>query len=64
MERGESLSIRSIVLDFRKVDFFDSMGVGLLVGTTKKLREVEGEVHVVVREGACLLVLRTTELSI
>lgn len=62
LDRAEPLGVHSIILDFSKVDFFDSIGIGLLVGSTKKLREDEGEVHVVVREGPCLLVLRTTGL--
>lgn len=61
--RAEALGAHSIVLDFLKVDAFDSIGIGLLMGSTRKLREDGGEVRVVVREGPCLLVLRTTGLD-
>ncbi len=54
---------RAIVLDLSEVGFFDSTGIGLLVGSTKKLRERGGEVHLVTREGPCSLVLRTTGLD-
>jgi anti-sigma B factor antagonist len=63
LARAESLRIRSVVLDFRKIDFFDSTGIGLLVGSTEKLRKDGGEVHLAAREGPCLLVLRTTGLD-
>ncbi len=63
LDRAESLCVRSIVLDFDKVDFFDSTGIGLLVGSTKKLREEGGEVHLVLKEGPCLLGLVTTGLD-
>ena len=63
LDRAEALRVRFIVLDFRKVDSFGSMGIGLLVGSTKKLREDGGEVRLVVREGPCLLVMRTAGLD-
>ena len=63
LDRAESLCVRSIVLDFSKVDFFDSTGIGLLVGSTEKLKKDGDEVHLAVRRGPCLLELRTTGLE-
>ncbi len=53
----------AMVLDLRGVHFFDSMGIGVLVGSTRKLRERGGEVHLVAREGPCLRVLTVTGLD-
>jgi anti-sigma B factor antagonist len=53
----------TVVLDLSEVGFFDSIGVGLLVGSTERLRERGGEVHVVAPEGPCLRVLRVTGLD-
>ena len=53
----------AMILDLHGVDFFDSMGIGVLVGSTRKLRERGGEVYLVAREGPCLRVLTVTGLD-
>lgn len=52
-----------IVLDLNEVGFFDSIGIGVLVGSTKRLRERGGKVHLATREGPCLRVLKITGLD-
>lgn len=51
------------MVDLSAVGFFDSGGVGVLVGATGRLRERGGEVRLVADEGPCSRVLGVTGLD-
>lgn len=54
---------RPVVVDLSAVGFFDSGGVGVLIGATGRLRERGGEVRVVADKGPCSRVLGVTGLD-
>jgi anti-sigma B factor antagonist len=54
---------RQLVVDLRQVDFIDSMGLGVLVGAKRRLRGLDGSLHLVCAEGLVLRVLRVTGLD-
>ncbi|MDP8959310.1 MAG: STAS domain-containing protein [Actinomycetota bacterium] len=52
-----------IVVDLRGVDFMDSSGLGVLMTALKRLREYNGDLALVCREGPVLKVLSITGLD-
>jgi anti-sigma B factor antagonist len=52
-----------VVLDLSDVDFLDSIGLGLIVGALKRVRDHGGELAVVVPEGRALRVFELTGLD-
>ncbi len=55
--------VAAIVVDLQATGFFDSMGIGVLLGATKDFRKRGGEVYLVTREGPCLRLIRVVELD-
>ena len=60
---AEAKGATRIVLDLTDVGFLDSTGLGVLVGTLRRLREVDGELFLVVSNPHVLRVLRVTNLD-
>ena len=54
--------IRHVIADLREVDFLDSNGLGVLVGSLKRLREQDGSLKLVTREGKIPHLFRITGL--
>jgi anti-sigma B factor antagonist len=56
---------RRLVVDLRQVSFIDSMGLGVLVGATRRLRGLghDGSIQLVCSDGLVLRVLRVTGLD-
>src|SRR6266508_1725335 len=54
---------RRLVVDLRHVDFIDSMGIGVLVGAHRRLRDHDGSLQLVAADGLVLRVLRLTSLD-
>ena len=54
---------RRLVVDLRHVEFMDSMGIGVLVGAYRRLRELDGSLQLVAADGLVLRVLRLTSLD-
>jgi anti-sigma B factor antagonist len=54
---------RQLVVDLRQVDFIDSMGVGVLVGAHRRLRDHDGSLQLVGADGLVLRILRLTGLD-
>jgi anti-sigma B factor antagonist len=61
--QAEELGASRIVLDLTDVGFLDSTGLGILVGTLRRLREVDGELYLVVTNLRLLRVLNVTHLD-
>jgi anti-sigma B factor antagonist len=54
--------IRHVIADLREVDFLDSTGLGVLVGSLKRLREHDGSLRLVTGEGRIQQLLHLTGL--
>jgi anti-sigma B factor antagonist len=54
---------KQIIVDLLEVNFLDSTGIGVLVGSLKRLREGGGDLHLVVTQPSVLKVLRITSLD-
>jgi anti-sigma B factor antagonist len=54
--------IRHIIVDLREVDSLDSTGLGVLVGSLRRLREQDGSLKLVTGEGRIQRLLRLTGL--
>ena len=54
--------VRRIITDLRGVTFLDSIGLGLLVGSLKRLRSREGSLTVVVNAARILRIFQITGL--
>jgi len=54
--------IRHVIADLRDVDFVDSTGLGVLVGSLRRLREQDGSLTLVTDEGRIQRLLRITGL--
>lgn len=52
-----------LVLDLRKVDFMDSTGLGVLIGTHKRLQTANGSLAVVCAQPTILKVFEITGLD-
>lgn len=59
----EGFSAQSVVLDLRKVEFMDSMGIGVLVRTSKKLGEEARAMSIVCAAGQVRRVLTVSGLD-
>ena len=53
----------NLMLDLRKVDFMDSSGLGVLVSTLRRSRELGGGIRLVCAENGVLKILRITGLD-
>lgn len=54
---------RHMVGDLREVDFLDSTGLGALVGSLKRLRQIQGSLRLVTDGGRVLQLFEITGLS-
>jgi len=54
--------VRHIIADLREVDFLDSTGLGVLVGSLKRLREQDGSLKLVTASDRILQLFRITGL--
>jgi len=54
---------RSLVVDLTDVEFLDSTGLGVLVGTMRRTGEVNGDLRLVVASDRILRVFRMTSLT-
>ena len=54
--------IRHVIADLRDVDFVDSTGLGVLVGSLRRLREQDGSLTLVTDEGRIQRLLHLTGL--
>lgn len=54
---------RDLVVDFSRVDFVDSTGLGVLVGARRRLRAVDGDLTLIVPPGPVRNLFATTELD-
>jgi len=54
---------RHVIVDLREVDFLDSTGLGVLVGSLKRLREQDGSLKVVTAGGRIPQLFRLTGLD-
>jgi len=54
---------RALVVDFTRVGFVDSTGLGVLIGVRRRLRAVGGELTLVVPPGEVRDLLAVTELD-
>lgn len=54
---------RSLVVDFSRVDFVDSTGLGVLVGARRRLSSVDGELTLIVPPGPVRNLFAITELD-
>jgi anti-sigma B factor antagonist len=54
---------RHVIADLRAVDFLDSTGLGVLVGSLKRLRMREGSLSLVTSSGRILQLFRITGLT-
>ncbi len=52
----------TIVIDLSNVSFMDSTGLGILVGALKRMRQADGELHVVCDSEPVLKIFRVTGL--
>ena len=57
-----SSGVRHIIADLRDVDFLDSTGLGVLVGSLKRLRGHDGSFKVVASGGRILRIFQITGL--
>jgi anti-sigma B factor antagonist len=55
--------VRHIIADLRDVDFLDSTGLGVLVGSLKRLRNHDGSFKVVASGGRTLRIFQITGLT-
>lgn len=55
--------VRNVVVDFQRVDFLDSSGLGVLVGALKRLRMDGGDMSVVCNSEKLLKIFRITALD-
>lgn len=55
--------VRNLIVDLQRVGFMDSSGLGVLVVGLKRLKEAEGEMVLVCRDGPTLKVLAITGLD-
>jgi len=58
-----SSGVRHIIADLRDVDFLDSTGLGVLVGSLKRLRGHDGSFKVVASGGRILRIFQITGLT-
>jgi anti-sigma B factor antagonist len=54
---------RRLLINLEDVEFMDSSGLGVLVGSLKRLKEHEGDLALVVREGSIMKVITITGLD-
>jgi anti-sigma B factor antagonist len=54
---------RHVIVDLRAVDFLDSTGLGVLVGSLRRLRLHEGSLNLVTSGGRILQLFRITGLT-
>jgi anti-sigma B factor antagonist len=59
IEQGRS----RLVVDLHDVPFMDSTGLGVLIGTLRRVKERDGDLRLVCEEGPVLRVLDITGLS-
>lgn len=55
--------VRYVVVDFQRVDFLDSSGLGVLVGALKRLKMAGGDMSVVCDSEKLLKIFRITALD-
>lgn len=55
--------VRHLTVDMNGVEFCDSTGLGVLVGTLKRLREVDGTLVIVCNQERILKIFRLTGLD-
>ena len=55
--------VKELVLDMSELDFIDSSGLGVLVGTLKRVRSAGGSICLVCGRDSVLKVLRLTGLD-
>lgn len=63
IDRGVGESASRVLVDLTAVNFMDSSGLGVLVGSLKRSRERGGELALVCTEGSVLKVLTITGLD-
>ena len=61
--QAEDVRASRAVLDLTGVGFLDSTGLGILVGTLRRLREADSELYLVVTNPHVLRVLNVTHLD-
>ena len=54
---------RHLILDFTDVDFIDSFGLGVLVGSLKRVRLLDGDLQIVVPEARLRRVFEVCDLD-
>jgi anti-sigma B factor antagonist len=59
----EERGVRTLVIDLSAVTFLDSSGLGAIVGTLRRLRERDGQLHVVQPDSAASRIFEHTGLD-